>query len=130
MYQVQFVHGGPAFDAGYPDGIPTSVRLTTTDGTVYELPGASASGSDPLLPLVMYPSGHARNSSADLHGILDHKFAALAALVTEGHGATAPTRAIEYVERLQGMQEKTAADMMDLYNFDIAAAAYDDTPLE
>ncbi len=57
MAKVEFQHGGPDYDSKYPDGIPTSVNINGTD-----------SG------LVMYPAGHARNTSANLNSILEHKF--------------------------------------------------------
>jgi 2-methylcitrate dehydratase len=68
MEKIQFAHGGPEYDARYPDGIPTSVVITDVDGVAYD------SG------LVMYPAGHARNTAADLHGILAHKFTLLGRL--------------------------------------------------
>jgi len=71
MDLIEFVHGGPEYDEKYPDGIPTSVVITGTDGKTHE------SG------LVMYPAGHARNTTADLEGILDHKFALLGGLALE-----------------------------------------------
>merc|ERR1719163_2069720 len=61
MQKITFEHGGAEYDAKYPDGIPTSIDITVKGGKVIE------SG------FVMYPSGHARNTSADLKGILAHK---------------------------------------------------------
>ena len=63
MKTICFEHGGQEYDEKYPDGIPTSVHITMKDGSVFD------SG------LVMYPSGHARNTSCDLEGILLAKFA-------------------------------------------------------
>jgi 2-methylcitrate dehydratase len=54
MAKIDFEHGGPEYDAKYPDGIPTSVVVTDTSGQTYD------SG------LVMYPAGHARNDDSDL----------------------------------------------------------------
>merc|ERR1711959_514162 len=48
MAKISFSHGGPEYDAKYPDGIPTSIDITTRGGKKI------SSG------LVMYPSGHAR----------------------------------------------------------------------
>lgn len=62
MEKIAFEHGGPDYDRRYPDGIPTSVVIETSAGAKLN------SG------LVMYPSGHARNTSADLKAILAHKF--------------------------------------------------------
>lgn len=68
MDKITFRHGGPEYDAKYPDGIPTSIAITDgADKTV-------DSG------LVMYPAGHARNTTADLDDILAHKFRMLGAI--------------------------------------------------
>ena len=32
MEKITFEHGGPKFDAGYPEGIPTEIQITTADG--------------------------------------------------------------------------------------------------
>ncbi|MHC4794840.1 MAG: MmgE/PrpD family protein, partial [Planctomycetota bacterium] len=56
MAKIEFAHGGKDYDDRYPDGIPTSVVIETTDGRSLD------SG------LVMYPSGHARNTTCDLEG--------------------------------------------------------------
>ena len=61
MNLIEFEHGGATYDEKYPDGIPTSMIITLVDGRRFD------SG------LVMYPSGHARNTTADLEGILSHK---------------------------------------------------------
>ncbi|GAB4520185.1 MAG: hypothetical protein Tsb0013_23830 [Phycisphaerales bacterium] len=99
MEKIDFRHGGPEYDAKYPDGIPTSLTITTKDGKDLE------SG------LIMYPAGHARNTTADLEGILDHKFRLLGALaVSDVQGA---------IDRLSGLGAKSADDMQSLYAFDI-----------
>ena len=54
MQKITFSHGGPEYDAKYPDGIPTSMDIKLKGGKTI------SSG------LVMYPSGHARNTTADL----------------------------------------------------------------
>merc|ERR1719265_449236 len=61
MGKITFSHGGPEYDAKYPDGIPTSMDITLKGGKVI------SSG------LVMYPPGHARNTTADLKQILAYK---------------------------------------------------------
>ena len=65
METIFFEHGGSEYDEKYPDGIPTSVHITMKDGSVFD------SG------LIMYPSGHARNTTCDLEDILLAKFAML-----------------------------------------------------
>eukprot|EP00392_Amoebophrya_sp_AT5.2_P011574 g11653.t1 len=61
MQRIQFEHGGKEYDDKYPDGIPTSLDVTLKSGETF------SSG------FVMYPPGHARNTSADLKGIMAHK---------------------------------------------------------
>jgi len=61
MERIAFEHGGPEYDARYPDGIPTSIAVT-------------AGGQEYDSGLIMYPIGHARNTTADLDGVLAHKF--------------------------------------------------------
>ncbi|EER04808.1 hypothetical protein Pmar_PMAR026359 [Perkinsus marinus ATCC 50983] len=68
MEKISFSHGGSEYDQKYPDGIPTSVEITDDDGKKY------CSG------MVMYPSGHARNNTADLNAILEFKHKMLAEL--------------------------------------------------
>merc|ERR1719491_2339972 len=52
MQKIEFSHGGSEYDEKYPDGIPTSMTVTTKSCGVLE------SG------FVMYPTGHARNTPA------------------------------------------------------------------
>ncbi|RYG33501.1 hypothetical protein EON81_17995 [bacterium] len=68
MERISFEHGGPEYDALYPDGIPTSIVIETRAGSRLD--------SD----LVMYPIGHARNLEADMDAMLGHKWRALGAL--------------------------------------------------
>ncbi len=101
MEKIEFAHGGPEYDAKYPDGIPTSVVITTTDGRTLD------SG------LVMYPSGHARNTTADLKGILENKFEQLGALALDD-----PKPLVSKLERLDKL---TPAELAGLYDFKILA---------
>merc|ERR1712190_195181 len=75
MDKITFSHGGPEYDAKYPDGIPTSMDITMKGGKKI------SSG------LVMYPSGHARNATADLRAILAHKNRMLGDIVFSDRGA-------------------------------------------
>ncbi|MEX0585964.1 MAG: MmgE/PrpD family protein, partial [Pirellulales bacterium] len=97
MERIEFRHGGPEYDAQYPDGLPTTVELEHA-----EL-GRHSSG------LVLYPTGHARNTSADLAGLLAYKFQRLAA-----HGVT---DVAGLQRRISGMQQKTAAEIDAIYDF-------------
>ena len=68
MDRIEFAHGGEDYDRRYPDGIPTSLTITDDRGNTCD------SG------LVMYPVGHARNTTADLEDVLDAKFRLLGQL--------------------------------------------------
>jgi len=104
MAKIDFEHGGPEYDAKYPDGIPTSVRIEDVDGKVFD------SG------LVMYPGGHARNDTADLKGILGHKFAMLGGLgVPEGSDVHA------LIQRLETLGDLSGDEMLGLLDFEIAS---------
>ncbi len=99
MATIQFEHGGKEYDDKYPDGIPTSVVITDSKGSSFD------SG------LVMYPSGHARNTTANLEEILKNKFLTL--------GALAVKKPEQALKKLTNLREKSAADIRDLYHFDI-----------
>ncbi len=103
MALIEFAHGGKDYDAKYPDGIPTSVVITDADGEVYD------SG------LIMYPAGHARNTSADLAGILRHKFGMLGRLaVPEGNEDA-------LIKRLESLPSLSSDELKNLYDFEIAS---------
>ncbi len=98
MERISFEHGGPDYDARYPDGIPTSMVITDDVGNTHD------SG------LVMYPAGHARNTDADLLGILENKFRTLGTLAVADPSAL--------VKRLN-LAGASASDVADLYAIDI-----------
>ncbi|CAD7970404.1 unnamed protein product [Amoebophrya sp. A25] len=100
MQKITFTHGGPEYDAKYPDGIPTSLDVTLKSGEVM------SSG------FVMYPSGHARNTSADLKKILAYKNSKmLGDLVFEESSVKD-----QYLEKLVNMA--SAPDVCGYYAFD------------
>ncbi len=100
MEKMSFEHGGPDFDAKYPDGIPTAMVITDVTGATLD------SG------LVMYPGGHARNDQGNdrvnLNEILDHKFAMLGTLVTDK-----PKGLIERFSNLAKKKAGAVATMLD-----------------
>lgn len=106
MERISFEHGGPSYDALYPDGIPTSISITDSSGRVLE------SG------LVMYPAGHARNTTADLDGLLAEKARRLGALVSAGGIA-------EAVARLDGIDSLSARELVELYQFELSYRAFE-----
>ncbi len=99
MAKVAFQHGGAEYDSRYPDGIPTSIVIEMRDGTKFE------SG------LIMYPAGHARNTTADLSAILARKFQLLARL-----GVEKPKRTIKLLEKLEQLSSK---QMRSIYRVDL-----------
>lgn len=99
MAKIVFEHGGKEYDDKYPDGIPTSIVITTSDGKAYD------SG------LIMYPAGHARNSTEDLVGILNNKFATLGALaVSDVEGL---------LKRYKNLSSLSKDEIYNLYNMPI-----------
>lgn len=102
MDKIDFVHGGPEYDRRYPEGIPTSVRIQAR--------GATYEGE-----LVMFPAGHARNTTADLRALLDHKFTRLAELaLPDGHDARA------LIDQLESIESMNAEELAEIYDFPIA----------
>jgi 2-methylcitrate dehydratase len=99
---MEFAHGGEEYDSKYPDGIPTSIEI-------------SALGKRFESGLVMYPAGHARNTTADLNGILEHKFNALGRIAVADEGAYTSLRS-----RLNGLETMSPAQLRGIYNFEIA----------
>jgi 2-methylcitrate dehydratase len=99
MERITFQHGGPEYDARYPDGIPTTLEID------HDELGRLSSG------LVMYPTGHARHSGEGLAELLEHKFRALARL------AAYDVDGLQ--RRFNGLAAKSAADVQDLYDFEI-----------
>ena len=99
MEKIEFRHGGPEYDAKYPDGIPTSLKIE------HERFGRLSSG------LVMYPTGHARNTTANLAALLNYKLRLLASLGVADAGALA--------RRFTNLAEKSPQEIAELYDFEI-----------
>ena len=97
MDKIEFEHGGPEYDRRYPDGILTTIEIE--HGQLGEL----SSG------LVMYPAGHARNTTADLDDLLAHKFELLAGLGVDDPGAL--------YRRFTGLAERSPEQIRELFNF-------------
>lgn len=106
MQKVSFRHGGPEYDAKYPEGIPTSVVVTAADGTRIE------SG------LVMFPAGHAGNLEADVEGILRHKFMVLGSIAYPE-----ASRRDDMIGRLESIGSANATELASLYSEPYAAVA-------
>ncbi len=105
MAKMTFEHGGDDYDRRYPDGIPTSIRITDDQNQTHD------SG------LVMYPAGHARNTAADLHSILEHKFDLLARLTVAGSLDADRRQAKSLSERFMKVGSRSAADVWSINDF-------------
>lgn len=99
MEKIEFRHGGPEYDARYPDGIPTTLELE------HAALGRLSSG------LVMYPEGHARNLSGRLPDLLRHKFQRLASAGVDDPAALHM--------KISNLAEKTPKEVRGLYAFAI-----------
>ena len=105
MSKIEFEHGGKEYDALYPDGIPTSMELTLADGKHF------------ATEMIMYPPGHARNTTSDLHGILHYKFAHMGGMALD----KAPLETL--IAKLDSLNGMSSEDLLSLYNVDIRMAA-------
>jgi 2-methylcitrate dehydratase len=103
MEKMTFRHGGEEYDRRYPDGIPTSIQIVDSHGAEHD------SG------LVMYPTGHARNTTADLPDILGHKFKMLGALATGGN----ETEAKDLVARYSKVGKKSVSSIAEIHDFSL-----------
>jgi 2-methylcitrate dehydratase len=103
MAAISFEHGGPEYDAKYPDGIPTSIVVTAKGGKTYDT------------GLVMYPAGHARNLTADLKALLERKHQLLGAI-----GLPDSKDVPSLLTRLDNLGMTSAKDLMSIYDFQIA----------
>ncbi len=106
MERIEFEHGGEDYDKRYPDGIPTSVIIADADDNEFD------SG------LIMYPAGHARNTTADLQDLLQAKWAMLGKMVQEDSAGV--------VERFSNLQGKSSEDLQRINELDLTiAGAFD-----
>jgi len=104
MEKVSFLHGGKDYDSKYPEGIPTSVQITDKNNQALDS------------KLVMFPSGHARNSTADLKGVLNHKFHLLGKLALNEQELE------EKLQQLGNLENLSNKDIMRLYSCNIKYA--------
>jgi 2-methylcitrate dehydratase len=97
MRRIDFRHGGPEYDAKYPDGIPTSIEIE------HRSLGTLSSG------LVMYPPGHARYAGGSIAELLEYKFHQLAGLGVTGTAGLAA--------RFTNLATKSPTEVRELYSF-------------
>jgi 2-methylcitrate dehydratase len=98
MTKCTFSHGGKDYDSKYPEGIPSSISVTLKGGKKYD------SG------FVMFPSGHSRNTTANLKDILNHKNSLLGKL------ALSETDLTEKLSMLNNIDNLSNKDLQNLYN--------------
>jgi 2-methylcitrate dehydratase len=103
MAKIDFRHGGPEYDAKYPDGIPTSIDID------HAKLGKLSSG------LVMYPAGHARDTRHELSALLAHKFQKLATVGVTDVDA--------FAQRLHNLRDRTVQEIAQLHDFRILNGA-------
>lgn len=100
MEKIEFKHGGQEYDDKYPEGIPTKLSIKTDTGEY---------ASD----LVMFPSGHARNTAANLNDILNHKFIKLGEISLQTQDEA---KVKSVIDKLSNLRNKSTQEINDLYN--------------
>jgi 2-methylcitrate dehydratase len=99
MERIDVAHGGPEYDARYPDGIPTTVELEHSGL------GRISSG------IVMYPEGHARCGSGKLDRLLDAKFRALV--------EPSVTNMERFRKQMTNLHDQSPEDIQHIYDFEL-----------
>jgi len=114
MNRIDFQHGGEEYDKNYPDGIPTSLKVRVSSDSPEQ---TQTNPNQPELDsgFVMYPAGHARNTTADLNDILKHKWNMLGKIALPDGGDAAAL-----VEKLENIEGLDVDAMGGVYDFDIA----------
>lgn len=97
MEKCTFEHGGQSYDSKYPEGIPTSIVVKLKNGEVFDS------------KFVMFPSGHSRNTVANLKDILNHKFNVLGRLALKEDELKTKLNDLNNLESLKN------ADLQKLY---------------
>jgi 2-methylcitrate dehydratase len=105
MGKISFVHGGKEYDDKYPEGIPTKLDITLTNGKQY------SSG------LVMFPSGHSKNTTSDLNGILENKNKILLS-----YSSNDASYVSSFLNKLNNIENLSNSDLENLYNFNFMLA--------
>merc|ERR1719199_709677 len=100
MQSIEFTHD-KAYDAKYPDGIPTSLDI--------HLKGGKKLSSG----LVMYPPGHARNTTADLNALLVRKNKMLGDIVFSDAADLD-----KFIGALINLKDLPASALQSIYDFD------------
>jgi 2-methylcitrate dehydratase len=112
MSKIRFVHGGKDFDDKYPEGIPTQVDIVLGNGKKI------SSG------LVMFPSGHARNTTCNLQDILNNKNNTLLS-----YAVSDKNKRTDLLNRLNNLEKMNNKDLENIYNCEVehSSASIDDS---
>ncbi|EGR27623.1 v-type ATPase 116kda subunit family protein, putative [Ichthyophthirius multifiliis] len=100
--KTTFEHGGQEYDDKYPEGIPTSIKITLENGKILD------SG------LVMFPAGHAKNQQADLQALLENKFMLLGNIALGSKDKSS-----ELIKRLMNLEKLNNQELQTIYCCDI-----------
>lgn len=103
MDKMTVEYGGAEYDAKYPEGIPTSLTITLKDRVL-------DSG------FMMFPGGHARNTSVDLHDVLNHKFNLFGELALESE------ELYSFIQNLQNVENLSNKELRAIYHCNIRYA--------
>ena len=100
MSKISFVHGGKDYDDKYPEGIPTKLDIALNNGNQF------SSG------LVMFPSGHSKNTTSDLKGILNNKNKILLNYSSNDSGYIS-----EFLAKLNNIESLSNSELENIYDF-------------
>ena len=109
MDKIRVEEGGPEYDALYPEGIPCSVEITTSDNKVLD------SG------IVSIPAGHSANDTVNLADVLQHKFKKLGVMAFKEKDL------VDFVVKLENIGSATNEDLEHIYECKIA---FSETPID
>lgn len=101
MPKIVFLHGGEKYDSKYPEGIPSSIEIQSTDAKKHD------SG------FIMFPGGHARNTDTDLKDVLAHKFKLLSQTTLDDGEFP------KLLSKLENIESATNQDLHSIYECSI-----------
>ena len=100
MKKMTVEYGGSEYDEKYPEGIPTSLTISYGEKVLN-------SG------FLMFPGGHARNTTNNLYDILNYKFNLFGELALESE------EMFEFIGNLQNIENLTNKSLRSIYNCNI-----------
>jgi 2-methylcitrate dehydratase PrpD len=104
MTKIEFKHSKD-YDALYPRGIPTSIKIENAKGEEFD------SG------LIEFPGGHCANQTVSLSNIMQHKFVRLGQIALEKDDL------VQFVLNLENIGDMTNDQLIDIYDCDIKWAS-------